>query len=170
MTREMGPSEPELDAATFREVLASFPAGVVVVTAMGADSQAAGVTVTAFCSVSAMPALILVCIDKTSRTLAAIQSAGGFTVNILAAGREELASTFASKRVDKFADIDWEPAAHQSGGPILRADAAAYLVCLVESAIAAGDHWIFVGRPVEVGKQDDHQNLLYHRRRFLAVG
>lgn len=166
---EMTPSEQDLDSATFRDVLASYPAGVVVVTAIGADSRPAGVTVTAFCSVSAVPPLILVCIDKASRTLTAIQSAGGFTVNILAAGREELAGTFASKRVDKFADAEWDLAARAGGGPILRADAAAYLVCVVENAVEAGDHWIFVGRPVEAGRQAD-QHLLYHRRQFSAVG
>lgn len=161
---------PDLDPLLFREVLASFPAGVVVVTALGADRAPAGVTVSAFCSVSATPTLVLVCIDKSSRTLAAIKSSQAFTVNILAAGCEELAMLFASKHEDKFGSVSWELPEHPKGGPVLRDDAAAYLVCAVHDEVEAGDHWIFVGRAVEAGMEEGHRHLLYHRRGFSSVG
>lgn len=155
--------------ALFRDVLASFPAGVVIVTAIGEDCTPAGVTVSAFCSVSARPTLALVCIDESSRTLPAIQSSGSFTVNILAAGREDLALIFASKRDDKFGGVGWELPEVPHGGPILREDAAAYLVCSVEQEIEAGDHRIFIGLASEAGIQD-HPHLLYHKRSFSSAG
>ena len=78
--------------------MASFPSGVVILTAFGDDHQPRGLTVSAFCAVSVDPPLALVCIDKTSNTLPAVQHTGGFTANILAAGREHLARRMATKR------------------------------------------------------------------------
>ena len=77
--------------------MATFPSGVVVLTAFGKDSLPRGLTVSAFCAVSLNPPLALACIEKTSNTLPAVQHAGGFTANILATGREQLARRMASK-------------------------------------------------------------------------
>ncbi len=158
-----------LDVATFREVLASFPAGIVILTAVG-GGQPYGLTITAFCSVSADPALILVCVDQTSTTLAAVQSAGAFTVNILVSGREELALRFASKRTDKFQGVDWRaPQVAPAGGPILSSDAGSYLVCRVDQELTAGDHQIFIGEVIEAGLRPGHPPLLYHNRDFASL-
>jgi flavin reductase (DIM6/NTAB) family NADH-FMN oxidoreductase RutF len=161
---------PVIDPALFREVLASFPAGVVIVTAMSEDGRPRGLTVSAFCSVSAVPALVLVCVDSGSNTLPAIRHSGAFTVNILAAGRESLAMRFASKEPDKFAGVEWMHAPLPTGGPVLSADAAAHLVCTVDRAVEAGDHWVFIGEAVQAGVRREHRSLLYHRRGFAAVG
>ncbi len=158
-----------LDIATFREVLASFPAGIVILTAVDADGQPYGLTITAFCSVSADPALILVCVDQTSTTLPAVQSAGAFTVNILVSGREELALRFASKRADKFEGVEWRVPAAAHGGPILSADVGSYLVCRVDQELTAGDHQIFIGEAVEAGVRPGHPPLLYHNRDFASL-
>lgn len=175
----MAPAEPErdrpvhgtaVDPLVFREVLATFPAGVVVVTAAGPAGIPAGLTVSAFCSVSAEPPLVLVCIDKGSNTLPAIQHAGAYTVNILAAERQGLALTFASKQGDKFASVAWESTRLVGGGPILHEDAAAHAVCVVREAIEAGDHWVFIGEVVEAAVTANPSALLYHQRTFAAVG
>ncbi len=158
-----------LDVATFREVLASFPAGIVVLTATGPNGQPFGLTITAFCSVSAEPALILVCVDQASTTLAAIQLAGAFTVNILVSGRQDLALRFASKRPDKFDSVDWRPPKFAGGGPILSADAGSYLVCKVDQELTAGDHQIFIGEAIEAGIRHGDPPLLYHNRDFVSL-
>src|SRR5438093_9139019 len=104
--------------------MSSFPSGVVVLTAFGQDGLPRGLTVSAFCPVSLHPPLALACIDKTSNTLPAVQHTGGFTANILAAGRELLARRFASKASDKFDGLKWQPPGVPHGGPILEEDAA----------------------------------------------
>jgi flavin reductase (DIM6/NTAB) family NADH-FMN oxidoreductase RutF len=165
------PAHPSpLDLVLFREVLASFPAGVVIVTAIDAERRPMGLTVSAFCSVSAVPALVCVCVDAGSNTLPAIRHAGAFTVNILAAGREELALRFASKRTDKFDGVDWAPPPRDHGGPILTSDSAAHLVCTVDREVEAGDHSLFIGEAIGAAVEIDHPPLLYHRRGFAAVG
>jgi flavin reductase (DIM6/NTAB) family NADH-FMN oxidoreductase RutF len=134
-----------IDARRFREVMSSFPSGVVVLTAFGEDGRPRGLTVSAFCAVSLKPPLALVCIDKTSNTLPAVQHTGGFTANILAAGREQLARRMATKLSDKFDGLEWNPPANKVGGPILSGDTAAYAVCALRDTIEAGDHWVLIG-------------------------
>src|SRR2546430_1875332 len=81
--------------------MASFPSGVVILTAFGDDHQPRGLTVSAFCAVSVDPPLALVCIDKTSNTLPAVQHTAGFTPNILAPGRGHLPRPMATQPSDK---------------------------------------------------------------------
>src|SRR2546426_12846319 len=100
--------------------MASFPSGVVILTAFGDDHQPRGLTVSAFCAVSVDPPLALVCIDKTSNTLPAVQHTGGVTANILAAGREQLARRLATKLSDKVGGIAWPPPGSTIGGPVVQ--------------------------------------------------
>ncbi len=157
-----------LESETYREILTNFPSGVAVVTANDASGKAFGLTVSAFCAVSLDPPLVLVCLDKTSNTLRAVEESGGFTVNLLAAGREGLAMTFAGKSDDKFAGVATQPAPIPEGGPILSTDSVGHAVCVTHAAIEAGDHWIYVGR-VEAGSVTPNEvPLVYARRRFGA--
>jgi flavin reductase (DIM6/NTAB) family NADH-FMN oxidoreductase RutF len=161
---------PTVDDPLFRGVVASFPAGVVIVTALDAALQPSGLTVSAFASVSAYPPMVLVCLDESSNTLAAVRESGAYTANILAAEREELALRFASKRNDKFADVPWRAAKLAKGGPILHRDSVAHAVCKVRQSVQAGDHAILIGEVVEASFDADATSLLYHRRIFGAVG
>jgi flavin reductase (DIM6/NTAB) family NADH-FMN oxidoreductase RutF len=85
----------------------------------------------------------------TSNTLPSLSHSGGFTANILAAGREELARRMATKLSDKFDGIEWRRPKSPLGGPILEHDAAAYAVCTLRDTIEAGDHWVLIGLVTE---------------------
>src|SRR5438552_17456767 len=104
--------------------MASYPAGVAIVTTLETDGTPRGLTTTAVSSVSADPPLLLVCVDLTSRTLPALRAGGRFVVNFLREGRAELARLFASKRDDKFEHVSWRASA--SGIPVLEDDAPAW--------------------------------------------
>ena len=155
-----------IDPLRFREVMASFPSGVVVLTAFGQDWQPRGLTVSAFCAVSLEPPLALACIDKTSNTLSAVQHTGGFTANILAAGREQLARRMATKVTDKFDSIGWRRPQSPIGGPILEDDTAAYAVCTLRDTIEAGDHWVLIGLVTEGGHRDGVTPMIFSRRGY----
>src|SRR2546425_8844499 len=147
--------------------MASFPSGVVVLTAFGQDSLPRGLTVSAFCAVSVEPPLALACIDKTSNTLPALQHAGGFTANILAAGRELLARRMATKLSDKFDGIKWRRPESAHGGPILEEDAVAFAVCTLKETIEAGDHRILIGHVIDGDPNATRAPMiLTPRRRF----
>ena len=153
-------------AELFREIMSSFPSGVAIVTAVGGDGPPRGLTVSAFCPVSLDPPLVLVCIDKTSNSLLAIQRSGGFTVNILSAGREELARRYASKVEDKFEGVATSDPGIAEAGPILVDDTVAYASCRVHSAVEAGDHFIIIGEVHEGRHRADGVPLMYGRRIF----
>jgi flavin reductase (DIM6/NTAB) family NADH-FMN oxidoreductase RutF len=164
----VGPDSPEFTETVFREIMASFPSGVAVVTALDGEGPR-GLTVSALCSVSLTPPLVLVCVDDTSNTLPALRAAGGFTVNFLAHGCGELASRFASKSDCKFDGIEWTRPATPEGGPILVRDSAAFAVCVTRQAFAAGDHWVFLGEVREGGAIEDREPLVYHRRAYVGL-
>ena len=155
-----------IEPQRFREVMASFPSGVVVLTAFGQDWQPRGLTVSAFCAVSLEPPLALACIDKTSNTLPAVQHTGGFTANVLAAGREPLARRMATKVTDKFEAINWRRPQSPIGGPILEDDSAAYAVCTLRDTIEAGDHWILIGLVTEGAHREGVAPLVFSRRGY----
>jgi flavin reductase ActVB len=154
----------ELDLAMFQSIMASLPAGVAVVTTIDAYGAPRGFTATSVCSVSADPPTVLVCIDTTSRTLPALRREGRFVLNILRAGRAELAAQFASKNEDKFAGVVVR--ATRDGLPLLAADALAWAECETIREVLAGDHVIFLARIERGGAAAHELPLVYFDRRF----
>jgi len=127
----------------FRAALSRFPSGVTVVTTKDADGRLHGITVSAFCSVSLEPPLILVCIEKITGSHAALSESGVFIVNILGEGQRGLSEHFASQMPNKFTEVGFSPGI--AGLPILTGIAAS-LECRVDAAYDGGDHTIFVGK------------------------
>jgi flavin reductase (DIM6/NTAB) family NADH-FMN oxidoreductase RutF len=128
-----------VDPAAFRAAMGRFATGVCVVTTAGP----AGLTTNAVTSVSLDPLLLLVCFDASSRTLPAVRETGRFAVNVLREEQEDLARTFASKRVhaEKFEAVTHREA---HGVPVLD-DALAWAVCALRALVPAGDHVIGLG-------------------------
>ncbi|MFM9448308.1 flavin reductase family protein [Streptomyces acidiscabies] len=157
-----------IDAAVFRDAFASLPAPVAVITTTDDRGTPKGLTSTAVSAVSMDPPLLLVCVDKSSRTLPALLGSAGFVVNFLAEEAEHVSRQFASKTGDKFAGVTHRPSARAGHAPVLHADSVAHLECATESRIEAGDHWILLGR-VLGGEAHDRGALLYHRRSYLKL-
>ena len=86
----------------FRIALSRFVSGVSVVTVLDKDNQPAGITVSAFSSVSLEPPLVLACIDKRASVHDCLAEGSHFAVNILAQDQEHLSRRFASKDQDRF--------------------------------------------------------------------
>src|SRR5437762_4218332 len=84
----------------FRQAFARLACGVTVVTTMSPDGPR-GLTATAVCSVSLEPLLVLACIHNGSRTLAALEQADAFAVNILRADQAGVAAAFATPMPDQ---------------------------------------------------------------------
>ncbi|MBX6764920.1 MAG: flavin reductase family protein [Rubrobacteraceae bacterium] len=157
----------ELPQEEFREIMSRFPAGVTVVTAYDGAGFPRGLTVSAFCSVSLSPPLVLVCLDRGSDTLAAIRERGAYTVNFLSADGEDMALRFASKGDGKFEGVSHRPPG-SDGGPVLEEGSAAYVVCRVWRTIEAGDHWVLLGRVQGGARRDGEHTLVYGERRFAG--
>ena len=74
---------------------------------------------------------------KTSTTYPRIAADGKFAVNVLAHDQHAVSNQFARKGTDKWAGIDWSPAA--SGNPII-ADTLMWVDCEIWAEHEAGDH------------------------------
>jgi flavin reductase ActVB len=143
----------------FRAALSRFPSGITVVTSRGSAGEFHGITVSAFCSVSLDPPLILVCIEKTTGSHEAINETKVFAVNILGAGQDDLSERFSLPMADKFSGIDLETG---SGGVPLLPEALVVLECGLRSAYDGGDHTIFVGEVEDVAIRDGKPLVYFH--------
>jgi flavin reductase (DIM6/NTAB) family NADH-FMN oxidoreductase RutF len=153
-----------LTSAEWRAALGYFPSGVTIVTTWR-DGAPVGSTVSSFCSVSLEPPLLLVCLDHNNPILAPLDRAGVFGVNILPEdGGVPIARRFAAEpQDDRFRDFAY--AATLDGAPRLEV-APVFIDCRLESAHAAGDHMIVVGRGLRIEHASTVPPLLYHRGAF----
>ena len=104
---------------------------------------------------------MLFCPARTSRAWPLIQRSGHFCANILAADQEDVSRTMASRGTDKFADVAWAPS-QVTGSPVL-AGTLGFVDATIVSVHEAGDHFVVVGRVLDLVAADDERPLLYFR-------
>ncbi|MGF6372126.1 flavin reductase (DIM6/NTAB) family NADH-FMN oxidoreductase RutF [Paraburkholderia sp. RAU6.4a] len=138
--------EQTFDTLEFRRALGAFVTGVTVVTTIQPDGSPRGFTANSFASVSLDPPLILVCIAKSASSHAVFATTNHFAVSVLAGEQKAVSGVFASKSVDKFAQVSWRVRA--TGAPIMEG-AAATFDCRTHDVVDAGDHIILIGRVVD---------------------
>jgi len=156
----MGP-----DATLLRRALGRFATGVTVITTVSPDGEPAGCTVSAFCSLSLDPPLVLVCIDKARAMHQLLSTAPGYVVNVLHADQQDLALRFARPGGDRFRGLSLHYGRHDIphiGGAI------AHLECDRHAVLDGGDHAIVLGR-IQGLAVHDGEPLLYARGTFLNV-
>lgn len=136
-----------VDTLEFRLAMSRLAAGVSIVTSTDAEGRPRGLTATAVCSVSLRPPLVLASVSNDSTTHAAIVATGAFALNFLGRGEEELARRFAATAGTKFEGVEWVVGA--GGCPVIP-EALAGCECVLEQAVPAGDHTLFVGRVIRV--------------------
>jgi flavin reductase (DIM6/NTAB) family NADH-FMN oxidoreductase RutF len=154
------PAQSTVDPDLFRALLRRHAAAVVVVTAPGRPP--AGFTATSFTSVSLDPPLVSFCLAHTASAWPAVSVAETVAVHVLGQGQEQVARTFATSGIDRFAAHGaWQPG---PGGVPLLDGVLARLVCRVVQHVQAGDHSIVLASP-EVGEHhadEDATPLVYH--------
>lgn len=152
----------------FVAIMSAFPTGVAIVTTIEADGTPRGLTTNAVTSVSADPPILLICVDRSARTLPALLHAKRFVVNFMRHDRAELCALFASKVDDKFAQVQWTPGA--GGVPILHDGAVAHAECVTLQELEIGDHVVVTG-VVEAGAAPQPQDvpIVYFRQAFASA-
>jgi 3-hydroxy-9,10-secoandrosta-1,3,5(10)-triene-9,17-dione monooxygenase reductase component len=158
-------------ARRFRDVLGRFASGVTVVAGVS-NGEPVGMTCQSFSSVSLDPPLVLFIPAKSSRAWPLIQRSGRFCVNFLAADQADLSNTMASRGTDKFADVKWTPAP-ETGSPMLEG-ALAHLDCVIHAVHEAGDHYVVIGRVLDLvtdPSTDDAEvdPLLFYRGQYRTT-
>ncbi|HSJ44608.1 MAG TPA: flavin reductase [Euzebyales bacterium] len=145
----------------FRDVIGRFATGVTVVTSRD-DEGDHGMTASAVSSLSLDPPMLLVCINRRSRTGDALRRSGRFTVNVLADDQAAAAERFATPSDDRFAGV---PTTRGPFGTLVLEGSLAHIDCHVEDAVAAATHHIIIGR-VEWVAARDAAPLAYFRGQF----
>ncbi len=153
------------DPQEFRQVVGLLPTGVTVVTAFSPDGPA-GATASAVCSLSLAPMMMLVCLDRGSRTLTAVEGTGRFGINVLGLGQRAAAEVFATKvpLAEKWESVEWR--SHLEV-PVITG-CPAHIVCGLHEVIDGGDHVILTGDVIEV-EAEPAEPLVYHGGLFRQL-
>jgi len=149
-----------------RRVMGHFATGVTVITSIRSSGEMHGLTANAFTSVSLIPPLLLVCIDKKAESYPCFDESKIFTVNVLSSDQEALSRKFAVTGGDKFEGVSYKTGAN--GAPILDG-ALAFLECKVTEKIDGGDHTIYIGE-IEQAETKEGKPLLFFRGGYRELG
>src|SRR5213076_2587261 len=88
-------------------------------------------------------------------------------VHLLSHSQQELARTFATSGIDRFAaPTAWRPGPH--GVPVLHGTLA-WLVCRVVDRVVAGDHAVVLAEPLLARYDGGDSPLLYHQGRYACL-
>lgn len=160
-------ADPQAVSASFREVLAHFCSGVVIVTSSDAAAAPVGMTVGSFTSISLDPPLVGFYAGRSSATLPHIAADGRFCANVLAEDQHDLARAFAASRTEKFAGVGWTPG---PGGSPRLTGAHAWIDCTITMRRPIGDHDLLVGQVEALAVAGDSDPLVFHRSIFRRLG
>ena len=155
------PQHP-IDPSHFRHVMGRFASGVTVIAA-DAGGLVKGMTANAFMSGSLDPPLCVVSVAKRAHMHGHLAAAGRFSVNILAAGQENVASHFAGSP-KSWLQIDFRDA----GGIPTVPGVSAIITAEIAATHDCGDQTLFVGHTLTTAAEE-RPPLLYHASRFAAL-
>lgn len=138
------PPGSTIDPESFKAGMRQLAGGVCIITSLSPDGQRAGLTATAVCAVSADPPVLLVCVNRDSRSHDVIREAGVFAVNVLDALDQELAWRFAGTVAGdaRFYGARWTQL--HTGAPVLESALASF-DCRIAQAVDVGTHRIVFG-------------------------
>jgi flavin reductase len=148
------------DRNEMRDVMGMFATGITVVTSGGATPH--GMTANSFTSVSLDPPMVLVCVLRTAVMHSTIVNTGGFAISVLSAQQEQVARHFANRarsRDREFDMVDWIPGPN-TGAPIV-SGSLAWVECELSAVYDGGDHSIFLGTVLDLGRGDHKDALLF---------
>lgn len=156
---------PNFSRPEFRTALGMFATGVTIVTARTVEGELVGLTANSFNSVSLDPPLVLWSLARAAASLPAFSTGSHYAINILGADQKALARRFATRGVDRFADVQFVEGV---GGAPLLAGAAATFECFNRSRYEEGDHVIFVGEVERCTHRAGASPLLFHGGKFYT--
>ena len=154
-----------MDADTFRRLLSRFASGIAIITARDGGRDV-GMTVSAFCSVSLNPPLVLVCVDRSASMHQLLLRHPKLGISIVACDHEPVCRRFADKNETR--RFEGVPFTRGESRVALLDDAMAHLECQLVSHCEAGDHTIFIAE-VERGAMHEGRPLVYYRGQFAQL-
>ena len=153
------------DQVHLRQAFGLFPSGVTAFCGL-VDGDAHGIAASSFTSVSLDPALVSVCVARSSTTWPKLATLEHVGLSILASDHGPIARSLASKSPDRFGDVDW--VAVDSGAVFVRG-APLWLECRPHRLVEAGDHLIVLLQVTAVAMDAEVAPMVFHRSTFREL-
>jgi flavin reductase (DIM6/NTAB) family NADH-FMN oxidoreductase RutF len=154
-----------------RSALRFWTTGVSVVTSIDRE-QRHGMTVSSFASLSLTPPLVMICLERTTRTYSMVVASNLFGVTILGGDQREISERFAGRIPedgDRFAGL--ETHALVTGSPFI-SGGLAFLDCRVVAQHEVGANTYFIGEVLAAQARPDAEGvlpLLYFNRDYRGL-
>jgi flavin reductase (DIM6/NTAB) family NADH-FMN oxidoreductase RutF len=154
-----------IEPIQLRKLMRRWATGVTLVT-VRQGSESHGMTVSSFTSVSLDPPLILVSLEKDTRTHRLALKSRRFAVSILADFQVELAERFAGRIPDQDDRTASLSSKTDPNAIPIPSGALAYLECEVVDTHDAGTHTLLIAQVIWEEVSGEGQPLLYYDRDF----
>jgi flavin reductase (DIM6/NTAB) family NADH-FMN oxidoreductase RutF len=153
------------DPRALRDAYGSFPSGVVAVCRLHDDAPI-GLAASSFVSVSIEPPLVSVCVRNESQTWPLVRGGASVGVSLLASHQHAHGRALAGPAEYRFTGLEWHSA---HSGAVFLDGAAAWLECVIDQEVPAGDHHIVVLRIVTLATDPGVEPLVFHASRFRSL-
>jgi flavin reductase len=157
-----------IDENNFRQTMRLWTTGVTVVTT-SFNGIRHGMTVSSFTSVSALPPVVLVSINKSARTHHLMEQSRIFAVTILEKSQKDISDKFAGlipEDEDRFHDVETQTMV--TGAPVI-SGGVAFLDCKVIDTNEFGNNTIFFGEVLDSKYHEELKPLLYSNRTYKTL-
>ena len=156
------------DAKTFRDAMRAFVGNCSVLT-VGDGDQANGLVITSGISLSADPALILACVNRSSSSWPLFSPGGAFGWSSLGAAHQGVAERFSGfggvRGPARYDGAEWET----TGGARLLIGAPTAFACTVDEMIDRATHSIIIGRVRDIRTSPGAGALVYWDGQYRAL-
>ncbi|MCO6185749.1 flavin reductase family protein [Rhizobium sp. L1K21] len=162
-------SKPHIDPQEYRNAMARYAGHVQIVTT-AFEGALRGVTITAACSVSDSPPMVLVCLNHGNPHNDIFSQSGIFALNTLGEEHQTLANHFSGfsglTEEERFEQAEWDVLA--TGAPVLRGAIANY-DCRIVDVKRASTHNVFFGEVAGLRLGNGSKSLVYMDRGYHAI-
>lgn len=156
------------DPRKFRALMGRFVTGVTVIGVPDSERPGSVIAMTAssVTSVSLSPLLLLFCVRNESRLLPHLESAGAFSVNVLASHQDAI-SRYYGGQTQLGSEGAWE---FPSGAAPALVGANATFLCRTQHLQAFGDHHVVIGEVTGMVSADPPAPaLIYASGKYMGV-
>ncbi|MHB0770570.1 flavin reductase family protein [Bradyrhizobium sp. 5.13L] len=160
--------ETPISPAVFKQSMRRLAGGVCIL-ASARDGERHGLTMTAVCSLTLDPPMLIACVNRDAGAYETMRSTRRVSVNLLGSDQVELAELFSSSTIkggERFERAEWVEMA--SGVPAL-AGALAVLDCQIVEEKAVGQHSVLFCEVKAARLEDEKDPLVHFDRRFCGL-
>ena len=168
MEQAVTTKETPISPAVFKQSMRRLAGGVCIL-ASARDGERHGLTMTAVCSLTLDPPMLIAWVNRDAGAYETMRSTRRVSVNLLGSDQIELAELFSSstiKGTERFERTEWVEMA--SGVPALTG-ALAVLDCQIVEEKAVGQHSVLFCEVKAARLEDEKDPLVHFDRQFCGL-